>query len=388
MFPEEERYQKIARLGLRVIVAGVLFYLAAGNLNVIANAIQYLFRISQPLWIGVIFAMILNVPAGAIESFLQKHCKRLRSAAARRNWSIALALLAILGMFVGIAVLVIPELIDAVKLILQIMLGGLDNLAQLDQTIDYAQLPLGEYLASMDIDWATLRSSLEKWAQSQAKSMADGVPAVLSSLAGNVITIFVALVFAIYVLAKKEVLMRQIQRLLRTWLPVRFTQPLCRVASVCSRTFQLYIGGQAIEALILGSLCCVGMLILRIPYAPMISALIGVTALLPLVGAYIGAIVGAVIILTVDPLKMIVFLIFLVVLQQLEGNLIYPRVVGSRVNLPAMWVLAAVTIGGNVAGILGMLLGVPMAAAAYSLLREATVKREEATRNAQQVDRE
>ncbi|MBQ7858995.1 MAG: AI-2E family transporter [Faecalibacterium sp.] len=379
MFDEEERYRKIARLGLRVIVAGVLFYLAAGNLNVIANAIQYLFRISQPLWIGVILAMILNVPAGAIEAFLQKHCKWLCSAAAHRNWSIALALLAILGLFVGIAVLVIPELIDAVKLILQIMLGGLDNLAQLDQTIDYTQLPLGEYLASMDIDWTMLRTSLEKWTQAQAKSMADGVPAVLSSLAGNIITIFVALVFAIYVLAKKEVLMRQMRRLLRAWLPDRFTQPLCRVASVCSRTFQLYIGGQAIEAIILGSLCCVGMLILRIPYAPMISALIGVTALLPLVGAYIGAIVGAVMILTVDPVKMIVFLIFLVILQQLEGNLIYPRVVGSRVNLPAMWVLAAVTIGGNVAGILGMLLGVPLAAASYSLLREATVKREDAT---------
>ena len=124
------------------------------------------------------------------------------------------------------------------------------------------------------------------------------------------------------------------------------------------------------------------MLILRLPYAPMVGALVGATALIPIVGAYIGAIVGAFLILTISPLKAIIFIVFLIILQQLEGNLIYPRVVGSRVNLPAMWVLAAVTVGGNLAGPAGMLLGVPAASSAYELLKEATVKREQKLKEA------
>lgn len=138
-----------------------------------------------------------------------------------------------------------------------------------------------------------------------------------------------------------------------------------------------FIAGQAAEAVILGTLCTIGMLILRLPYAPMIGALVGVTALIPIVGVFIGTIIGAFLILAVSPLKAFVFVAFLLILQQIEGNLIYPKVVGSKINLPAMWVLAAVTVGGNLGGPVGMLLGVPAASAAYELLREATEKREQ-----------
>ena len=141
----------------------------------------------------------------------------------------------------------------------------------------------------------------------------------------------------------------------------------------------MFIAGQATEAIILGTLCMIGMMILRIPYAPMIGALVGVTALIPIVGAFVGTIVGAVMILTVDPFKAVVFVVFLLILQQVEGNAIYPRVVGSKNKLPAIWVLAAVTIGGNLAGPLGMLLGVPAASAAYALMKEATDLREQRT---------
>lgn len=129
----------------------------------------------------------------------------------------------------------------------------------------------------------------------------------------------------------------------------------------------MFIAGQAIEAIILGTLCMIGMMILRIPYAPMIGALVGVTARIPIVGAFAGTIVGAVMILTVDPFKAVVFVVFLLILQQVEGNAIYPRVVGSKIKLPAIWVLAAVTIGGNLDGP-----GVPAASAAYALMKEAT----------------
>lgn len=166
------------------------------------------------------------------------------------------------------------------------------------------------------------------------------------------------------------------RRLIHAWLPEKTGISLIHIVSVCNVSFRNFIAGQATEAIILGTLCTIGMLILRLPYAPMVGALVGVTALITIVGAYIGAITGAFLILTVSPLKAFVFIIFLIILQQIEGNLIYPRVVGSRVNLPAMWVLAAVTVGGNLSGPVGMLLGVPAASAVYELLKEATSKRE------------
>lgn len=187
---------------------------------------------------------------------------------------------------------------------------------------------------------------------------------------------FIGLVFSIYILADKETLKRQTLRLVRVWFPKRFGRSIIHIVSVCNRSFRNFIAGQAIEAVILGTLCTIGMLILRLPYAPMIGALVGVTALIPIVGAFIGTIIGAFLILTISPFKAFLFVAFFIILQQLEGNLIYPKVVGSKINLPAIWVLAAVTIGGSLARPLGMLLGVPAVSAAYELLKEATRKQE------------
>ena len=145
---------------------------------------------------------------------------------------------------------------------------------------------------------------------------------------------------------------------------------------IFNESFRGYIVGQCTEAVILGVLCVVGMLIFRFPYAGMIGSLVGFTALIPVAGAYIGAAVGAVMILTQSPLKALLFGVFLVILQQLEGNLIYPRVVGRSIGLPALWVLAAVTVGGSLMGIPGMLLGVPITAALYRLIREDMSRRE------------
>lgn len=166
-------------------------------------------------------------------------------------------------------------------------------------------------------------------------------------------------------------------RLIRVWFPRKFGDRSIHVASVCAKNFKLFVAGQTTEAFIRGSLCTAGMLILRIPYAPMIGVLVGVTALIPYVGAWIANPVGAFMVLTVDPFKALVFVIFLLILQQIEGNVIYPKVMGSKINLPAMWVLAAITVGGKLCGPFGMLLGVPAASSAYSLLKDATGSREQ-----------
>ena len=175
---------------------------------------------------------------------------------------------------------------------------------------------------------------------------------------------------------RKEFVKNQSARLINAWIPEKAGGWIIHAFSVGMKIFRSFVSGQTLEAIILGSLCMIGMLILKIPYAPMVGALVGVTAFIPVVGAFAGTAVGAFMILTVSPGKALIFVIYLLILQQIEGNLIYPKVMGDRVNLPAMWVLAAVTIGGGIAGPLGMLLGVPVTSTIYILLREETEKRE------------
>lgn len=190
------------------------------------------------------------------------------------------------------------------------------------------------------------------------------------SVFNGVVTAFLALIFSIYILASKERLKRQFDRLLYHALRPRLYGHVIYVLHILHDSFRSYLIGQCTEAVILGGLCTAGMLIFGFPYATMIGAFIAVTALIPVAGTYIGAIVGAFIIFMVSPIKALWFLIFILILQQIEGNLIYPKVVGSSLRLPALWVLAAVTVGGGLFGIAGMLLGVPLAAAGYRILRE------------------
>ncbi|MGN0313671.1 MAG: AI-2E family transporter [Fusicatenibacter sp.] len=290
--------------------------------------------------------------------------------------AILLSLILVSGIFAGVAVLVIPELVNAVTVLSSAVMEVLDQIAALESNADFSEIPFGEYLSRIDIDWIQLKNDLETWLKQFGNSMIDKVGSAIGSIVSSVVDGVIGFVFSIYILANKEKLSRQTGRLMRVWLPQKAGNLIFHVASVCGDTFRLFIAGQTTEAIILGSLCTIGMLILRLPYAPMIGALVGVTALIPYVGAFVATVVGAFLIMTVSPIKAVIFVIFLLTLQQIEGNLIYPKVVGAKINLPSMWVLAAITIGGNLAGPMGMLLGVPAASAAYALLKEATDKRE------------
>ena len=274
------------------------------------------------------------------------------------------------------AFLVIPELIDAVSIVISSLTNGLDQLVTFESTADYSKIPFGEQLSQIDIDFLELKDNLNEWLNQLGTTIMDTAASAFGSVVATAVDFAIGLVFSIYILANKEKLKSQITRIVRVWIPACFAERGIHVAAVCEKNFKLFVAGQTTEAIILGSLCAIGMLILRIPYAPMIGALVGVTALIPYVGAWIATLVGAFLILTVNPFKALVFIIFLLTLQQIEGNAIYPKVVGAKINLPAMWVLTAITIGGNLAGPIGMLLGVPAAAATYALLKEATDKRE------------
>ena len=373
MFDTSEKRRKISKWFIGIFTCCILIYLGFRHISSVAGAISWLIDLAKPLLIGAILALIFNVPMSFFERNLRKKTKLRKGA---RPLAIVLALALVFGMFIGITVLVVPELIEAVKLIIQIAGGGLDQLAQMETNTALMGTPVGQYFAKLDIDWLGLKTQMEEWFKSQSGTFVNQAVGAASSFAGSLVTFFIGLVFAIYILSGKEKLKHQVCRLIHVWLPEKFGETLIHVSSVCSKTFRLFIAGQATEAIILGTLCMIGMAILRIPYAPMVGALVGVTALIPVVGAFVGTIVGAIMILTVDPFKAVVFVIFLLILQQIEGNMIYPKVVGSKIKLPAIWVLAAVTIGGNLGGPIGMLLGVPAASAAYALIKEATAKRE------------
>lgn len=342
MCDDAEKRRETARWILKIFTVCVLIYLCISHVDSIAGALVWGLRLAEPLFIGIILALIINVPMSFFERWL---FRKKPDSKARRPLAILLALLSVLGIFVGVAVLVIPELAEAVRMIIQILSQLFDSMAVMGEQTDYSNIPLGEYLAGIDIDWNGLKNNLEAWFAAQSSRIVDGVMAVLGNVADKVVTLFLSFIFSLYILGGKEKLKRQVCRLLSVWTPKRLSSGVIHICAVCSRTFQNFIAGQATEAVILGVLCMLGMLVLRIPYAPMVGALVGVTALIPVVGAFAGAIIGAIMILTVSPWKALVFLVFLVILQQLEENLIYPRVVGSRINLPAIWVLAAITVG-------------------------------------------
>lgn len=377
MFLDDFKTRKeLTKWAVGTVAACILIFLGVRYISAIAIAVEWLYGLVKPLLIGTLLAMILSVPLDFIEKHLFRRKSTPSKEKAHRPVAILLSLLLVIGIFAGIAVLVIPELTGAISIVVSSITGAMEQLALLDSSADLSQFPFAQQLSVLDIDWLSLKAQLENWIQSISTMILDSTAHALGGIASSFIDGIVAFVFSIYILANKETLARQISRLARVWLPNRFVDHMGHVCAVSGDVFRQFIVGQTTEAVILGSLCGIGMAILRIPYAPMVGALVGVTALIPYVGAFLATVIGAFMILTVNPFKALVFVIFLLTLQQVEGNLIYPRVVGAKINLPAMWVLAAITVGGNLAGPFGMLLGVPAASAAYALLKEATKKRE------------
>ena len=368
-----QKRKKLTWWIIGIAAACTLIFVGLQNIDSVANAVKWCAGLIMPLLLGFAFALILNVPMRFFESHLWSKTKKPLLCKLRRPLSFLISLVLIIGILTGVIRLVIPELIEAIKVIVQSIINFVNKLSSMDET-ELAELPFGSVL--LNTDWDKLLDTLQVWLKNQSGNIMNTAVGTISSLVGGIFDFFISFVFAIYILFSKDKLKAQAQRLIRVWLPKKFGEWSIHAASVASVNFRNFVSGQSLEAVILGVLCMIGMFIFRFPYAPMVGALVGVTALIPVVGGFIGAGVGAFMILTVDPLKAILFLVFIVVLQQLEGNLIYPKVMGSRVNLPGMWILAAVTVGGGIAGPVGMLLSVPIASTLYILLKEATDNKE------------
>lgn len=322
---------------------------------------------AMPLIVGCIIAYLVNI----LMRFYEKHYfpKAATGFAvkSRRPVCMIAAFLTLIVIVILIIALIVPELVSCVGVILSALPSAIESLVNLLARIHI--LPEDIAAALSGTDWQSKIGQLIDLLLTGAGAVANVVISAVSSIFSGVVTALVGTIFSIYLLLGKDKLAGQWKRLMHRYLRPAWNSNVTYVLTVLNDCFSRYIVGQCIEAVILGILCTLGMLVLRLPYATMIGALIAFTALIPVAGAYIGGIVGALMVFSVSPVKALIFIIFLVVLQQVEGNLIYPKVVGSSLGLPAIWVLAAVTIGGGIMGIAGMLLGVPIAAALYRLLK-------------------
>ncbi|MGM9619264.1 MAG: AI-2E family transporter [Oscillospiraceae bacterium] len=363
------------RLGVTcfVLFLGIYYW------STVAGFAAALLHAAGALLMGCIIAYLVNI----LMSFYERHYFPHGGEAARRSRRpvcLLAALLTLLGAAVLVVRLVVPELLACVRLLMAEVPGAVEWAADWVRssgllTSDAA----AELLQSLEsVNWQDKISQMARLLMEGVGGAAQVAVSTVSSLVSFVTRFVIGLIFALYLLVGKERLSRQCSRLVRRYLPEKWEAKLRYVLATLNSCFHRFIVGQCTEAVILGLLCMAGMALLRLPYAVMIGTLVGFTALIPVAGAYIGAFVGAFMILTVDPLKALIFLIFLTLLQQLEGNLIYPRVVGTSIGLPGVWVLATVTVGGGVMGISGMLLGVPLAAAAYQMLRRDVQKGERA----------
>lgn len=378
-FGGSKKEKQAAKWTIQVVTVCILIYLGIRHVKAVAGAVIWLADLLEPLILGSILALVLDVPMGPIEKHLFQKRNGQKIEKTRRGTAILLSLVLVFSIFSGVAFLVIPEVMDAVPLVSDNILHMLGQIAEQENTVNTEKFSLPGLLAQVDIDWDAIKTTVSGWLAESRSGVMEYVVGIAAKVSSALMNIAIGLVFSIYILYNKEKLKRQTGRLLRAWFPDMFSRGLIHVACVCSQAFKRFIAGQTVEAIILGSLCTVGMFLLHLPYAPMVGTLVGVTALIPIVGAWTGMIVGAFIILTVSPFKAFVFVLFLMILQQIEGNVIYPRVVGSSIGLPALWVLAAITVGGSLAGPVGMFLGIPAASALYQLIKEATVWKEQRT---------
>lgn len=323
---------------------------------------------SWPLLLGCGIAYLLNILMAFYERRYFPRSGRRFWTASRRPVCLLAAVLTLLAVAALVVYLVLPQLFSCVQLILAELPDAIEHLVE--RADQWGILPENIVQTLMSIDWESRIGQILELLTTGIGSVMDTVFKALSSVFSGVVTALLSVIFAIYLLAGKDTLRRQCRQLLRRYLRPGPRRKLLYVVGVLDDCFHRFIVGQCIEAVILGLLCTAGMFLLGFPYAAMVGALMAFTALIPVAGAYIGAGVGAFMILTVSPMKALLFLVFIAILQQVEGNLIYPRVVGSSLGLPGIWVLAAVTVGGGMLGIVGMLLGVPLAAALYRLLRD------------------
>ncbi|MFR4158454.1 MAG: AI-2E family transporter [Bacilli bacterium] len=343
-------------------IALVIFALV--NFSKIIAFLGKVISIFSPFLLGIILAFVLNVLNNFIEKKIFGKIKPSKIwNKIKRPLCITLSLILVFLTIFFVMNLLIPQLKNSASLFTDTLPAYKEDIIGILNKFDIDESTVnkvGEYL-----------DNFGKVITDYIKGNSKDVITVTTEVATSVINIIskgiITLVFAIYMIAQKETLSRQINKIMRAYLKPKTINKINTIGTLANKTFSNFVTGQCLEALIFGSLVFVGMLIFRFPYASTIGVLLGFTALIPIFGAFIGTAIGFILIMMVSPIKAILFVVFIIVLQQIEGNLIYPRVVGKSIGLPGMWVLLSVTVGGSIGGILGMLIATPLCSLLYAL---------------------
>ena len=369
----KENMRKLREL----ILFTVIILIALWNYKLLFEWAGAAFRIILPFLLGGGIAFVLNIPMSFLEEkiFGNRHLKDKKIVKKlSRPVSLIMTLAIVIGVIVLVMFVVIPELTRTVVSLGRTIQTFIPEAQEFLEEIFTDNKEIGAWLAELNLDVDKLTDQAVSFFQNGAGDILNSTMSAIGSIVSGVTTFVIAFVFFCYVLLQKEKLSVQVKKVVYAFFPERRCEWLFEVAGLASKAFSSFFTGQCVEALILGCMFFIVMSILNMPYTLLVSVLIAFTALIPIFGAFIGCFVGAFLILMVDPMKMLVFVVTFLILQQIEGNLIYPKVVGSSVGLPSIWVLAAVSIGGSLMGIVGMLIFIPIVSVVYTLFKASVYK--------------
>ena len=363
----------IKRIIFIIFAAAVIFW-SVLNYSIIISAVRWVIGVLSPLIIGLCFAFILNLLLRPLESgwdwlFLRKGDSPLAKKL-KRPVSIFISIILTLGAIVAVFFIIIPEVSRTLRTIIDALPGYFEELKAWWKGLSEFLAEYSVILPELNFENTAIIAKLTELVTTSGEMIFNHTINTTTAIVSAVFNIFIGFAFCIYLLAGKERLIGQTKRTLTAAFSEKRAKRIFAFFSRVNDSFSHFVTGQVVEAIIIGLLCFIGMLILGLPYATVVSVLVGVTALIPILGAYIGTAIGALLILVESPIKALWFIVFIIILQQLEGNLIYPHVVGKSVGLPGIWVLAAVTVGGNIYGVMGMLVSVPVCSVIYVYLSE------------------
>ncbi len=370
-----ELNKKTLRNVFLCVIGGILVYWVLHESDRAKVLYDTVMGILSPFLTGAAIAFILNVPMRGFESLL----KKVPNKPLRRVIALILTVICVLVVLAGVFWLLIPQLIETIQSLIPKLYDFFLQLEKTGREFLEENPELMEWIYKNTdfekFDWAGLVEKALNIVGNSVSTILQSALTAIGSVASAMVEAVVALVFAIYCLFQKETLARQGRKLLYAFLPEGASDYIVRVLRLTNSTFSNFLSGQCVEVCILGSMFAISMAIFKMPYIPLVSVLVAVTAFIPIVGAFVGCIVGAFFIMVHDPVMAVGFVIMFLVLQQIENNVIYPRVVGSSIGLPGMWVLVAVSVGGEIMGVAGMFLMIPMSSVLYTLMREWTNRR-------------
>lgn len=363
---------------VRLMLLAALLALGVIHVELIINTVLLLWRVASPLILGAVIAYILEIIIKRLEKVVVPHTKNQWLSKSRRSICILLAFVLLMSFLVLMFYTVIPGLVDAFTLLSQELPNYFADAKEWVMNT-FREVPqVTAYLTDLNLEWDSIQERIVNWA---LNGVIDGqlltsTVTMIGAVTGGIANFFISCIFAVFLLAGKQALTRHFHSVLNAAVSDRTSARVQNVLTTANRCFSGFIVGQSVNGLILGILTWLGMRIFKMPYALMVGVLSGTTSLVPIIGGYIGAVLGAFLVFTVSPSMAVWFLVFIVVLQTVQGNLLYPRLVGNSVGLPGMWVLAAVSVGGGLGGIGGMMVAVPITATLYALLRDWVNKKE------------